>query len=152
MPVKTLKNDDAKVSTWRLAEYVRLIMEQPPVGDGVSSDPREIPYCHDIPLPGLVESLARDCQPFPANFLSPWYRRHCWRYSQFFMGPAGPLLRSTSTAYLAMISSSRSTARSRSRSCLRVKLRIVGAAVEGGLMWTPSNRTMCAFRSTGKSP
>lgn len=89
VPVKTLKNGTIKVSSWRLAEYVRFIMEQPPAGGGVASDPGAIPYCHDIPLLGLVESLAADCRPFPANLLSPWYRRHWWRYSQFFMGPAG---------------------------------------------------------------
>lgn len=89
VPVKTLNNGDIKVSSWRLAEYVRFIMEQPQGGDGSSSRTTAIPYCHDIPLLGLVERLAEDCQPFPSNFLSPWYRRHWWRYSQFFMGPAG---------------------------------------------------------------
>lgn len=75
VPVKTLKNGDTKISTWRLADYVRFIMEQPRVGDGVLPDAGKS-HCHDIPLLGLVESLAGDCQPFPANFLSPWYRRH----------------------------------------------------------------------------
>ncbi|WP_342030085.1 cupin-like domain-containing protein [Rhizobium tibeticum] len=37
----------------------------------------------------MVESLAGDCQPFPVKFVSPSYRRHWWRYLQFFMGPAG---------------------------------------------------------------
>ncbi|TFV36443.1 cupin-like domain-containing protein [Bradyrhizobium niftali] len=89
VPVKILDGDEIKVSSWRLAEYVRFIMEQSPGGDGGSRNERGIPYCHDIPLLGLVEKLARDCQPFPANLLSPWYRRHWWRFSQFFMGPAG---------------------------------------------------------------
>lgn len=89
VPVKTLNNGDIKVSSWRLADYARFIMEQRPAGDGGPSNARSLPYCHDIPLLGLVESLARDCQPFPVNLLSPWYRRHWWRYSQFFMGPAG---------------------------------------------------------------
>ncbi|WP_247333941.1 cupin-like domain-containing protein [Bradyrhizobium sp. 147] len=89
VPVKTLNTGDIKVSPWRLAEYVRFIMERPPRADEVSSNAEAIPYCHDIPLLGLVEALAADCQPFPANLLSPWYRQHWWRYSQFFMGPAG---------------------------------------------------------------
>ncbi len=89
VPVKTLNGSEIEVSSWRLAEYARFIMEQPADADGALSNAAKIPYCHDIPLLGLVESLAEDCQPFPANFLSPWYRRHWWRYSQFFMGPAG---------------------------------------------------------------
>ncbi|SFQ36311.1 Cupin-like domain-containing protein [Bradyrhizobium sp. Ghvi] len=88
VPVKIINRGDIKVSSWRLAEYVRLIMQKVGDGDQVPA-PEEIPYCHDIPLLGLVESLASDCEPFPSNFLSPWYRRHWWRYSQFFMGPAG---------------------------------------------------------------
>lgn len=91
VPVKTLNNGEIKVSSWRLAEYVRFIMEQPPRADEVSSKAGPIPYCHDVPLLGLVETLAADCQPFPAKFLSPWYRQHWWRYSQFFMGPAGTI-------------------------------------------------------------
>ncbi|WFU62660.1 cupin-like domain-containing protein [Bradyrhizobium brasilense] len=91
VPVKTLDSGNIKVSSWRLAEYVRFIMEQPPRADEVSLNPGAIPYCHDIPLLGLVETLAADCQPFPAAFLSPWYRQHWWRYSQFFMGPAGTI-------------------------------------------------------------
>lgn len=89
VPVKTLTKDDIKVSSWRLAEYVRFIMEESPGDAGRLSDAGAIPYCHDIPLLGLVESLAEDCQPFPTSFLSPSYRGHWWRYSQFFMGPAG---------------------------------------------------------------
>ncbi|SDF39723.1 Cupin-like domain-containing protein [Bradyrhizobium brasilense] len=91
VPVKTLDSGNIKVSSWRLAEYVRFLMEQPPRADEVSLKPGAIPYCHDIPLLGLVETLAADCQPFPADFLSPWYRQHWWRYSQFFMGPAGTI-------------------------------------------------------------
>lgn len=91
VPVKTLNSGDIKVSSWRLAEYVRFIMEQPPRADEVSSNAGAIPYCHDIPLLGLVETLAADCQPFPAELLNPWYRQHWWRYSQFFMGPAGTI-------------------------------------------------------------
>ncbi|MCK1694248.1 cupin-like domain-containing protein [Bradyrhizobium sp. 144] len=86
VPVKTIHKGEIRVSSWRMAEYARFIMERQEAGDHVSE---ELPYCHDIPLLGLVESLAGDCQPFPTNFLSRWYRRHWWRYSQFFMGPAG---------------------------------------------------------------
>jgi len=89
VPVKTLTSNGIDVSSWRLAEYVRFIMERPPCGDEVSSSAEQIPYCHDIPLLGLVETLAADCQPFPTSYLSPCYRQHWWRYSQFFMGPAG---------------------------------------------------------------
>ncbi|MFC7697403.1 cupin-like domain-containing protein [Bradyrhizobium sp. GCM10028915] len=89
VPVKTLSKGDIKVSSWRLTEYVQFIMEQSPRGREAFSNAEPIPYCHDIPLLGLVESLAGDCQPFPVNFLSPSYREHWWRYSQFFMGPAG---------------------------------------------------------------
>lgn len=89
IPVKTLNGGQIKVSSWRLAEYVRFIMERSQSTDEVLSKPDTIPYCHDIPLLGLVESLAKDCQPFPSDYLTPWYRQHWWRYSQFFMGPAG---------------------------------------------------------------
>lgn len=87
--VKTIKDGQIELSSWRLADYARFIMEQPSGADGISSDAGTIPYCHDIPLLGLVQSLAEDCQPFPVTFLSPWYRQHWWRYSQFFMGPVG---------------------------------------------------------------
>ncbi|MCK1452850.1 cupin-like domain-containing protein [Bradyrhizobium sp. 35] len=87
--VKTLKSGQIEVSSWRLADYARFIMAQPSSADGVSSDAAAMPYCHDIPLLGLVPSLAEDCQPFPVTFLSSWYRQHWWRYTQFFMGPIG---------------------------------------------------------------
>ncbi|ESY12747.1 hypothetical protein X751_29510 [Mesorhizobium sp. LNJC395A00] len=87
MPVKTLNRREIKVSSWLLADYARFVMAQP--GENASYDARGTPYCHDIPLLGLMENLAGDCQPFPANFLEPSYRSHWWRYSQFFMGPAG---------------------------------------------------------------
>lgn len=89
VPVKTISGGDINISFWRLAEYVRLIMEKQADAVGVTSNVEAIPYCHDIPLLGLVERLVRDCQPFPAKYLTPWYQRHWWRYSQFFMGPAG---------------------------------------------------------------
>ncbi|WP_245316744.1 cupin-like domain-containing protein [Bradyrhizobium manausense] len=85
--VKTLESGRIEVSTWRLADYARFLIEQAP-GAGPPSG-AELPYCHDIPLLGMVQSLAEDCQPFPAAFLSPSYRQHWWRYSQFFMGPVG---------------------------------------------------------------
>ncbi|MCK1486079.1 cupin-like domain-containing protein [Bradyrhizobium sp. 193] len=91
VPVKTLGSGDIKVSSWRLTEYVRFIKEQRLGADEVSSNAGAVPYCHDIPLLGLVETLAEDCQPFPTEFLSPSYRQHWWRYSQFFMGPAGTI-------------------------------------------------------------
>ncbi|WP_084558368.1 cupin-like domain-containing protein [Mesorhizobium sp. LNJC394B00] len=89
VPVKTLNRSEIKVSSWRLADYARFVMEQPPEGYGASLNATADPYCHDIPLLGLVENLAEDCQPFPASFLDPSYRSHWWRYAQFFMGPAG---------------------------------------------------------------
>ncbi|MER9313740.1 cupin-like domain-containing protein [Mesorhizobium australicum] len=89
VPVKRLSNSEIKVSSWRLAEYARFVMESELCDDGDSTSIATAPYCHDIPLLGLIESLAEDCQPFPADFLSPSYRRHWWRYSQFFMGPEG---------------------------------------------------------------
>lgn len=89
VPVKTLNSGAIEVSSWRLAEYVRFIMEQPPGANGALPNAGAIPYCHDIPLLGLIESLAGDCQPFPTNLLTPCYREHWWRYSQFFMGPVG---------------------------------------------------------------
>ncbi|APO70358.1 cupin 8 domain-containing protein (plasmid) [Rhizobium gallicum] len=89
VPVKTLDHGEIKLSSWKLSEYTRFLIEQLPGEDGARLNRSAVPYCHDIPLLGLVESLADDCQPFPGNYLSPWYRRHWWRYSQFFMGPAG---------------------------------------------------------------
>jgi Cupin-like domain len=90
VPVKTYsRSGEIKVSSWPLAEYVRFIIEGSRGDATPETDAGAIPYCHDIPLLGMVESLAEDCRPFPINFLSPWYRRHWWRYSQFFMGPAG---------------------------------------------------------------
>ncbi|MER9001964.1 cupin-like domain-containing protein [Mesorhizobium australicum] len=86
VPVKTLKNSEINVSSWELAEYARFVKDSQPCEGG---DSTATPYCHDIPLLGLIEGLAEDCQPFPADFLSPSYRRHWWHYSQFFMGPAG---------------------------------------------------------------
>ncbi|WP_083338542.1 cupin-like domain-containing protein [Ensifer sp. LCM 4579] len=90
VPIKTLTNGEIKVSSWQLAEYARFVMEAQPCKDGDSTSiATASPYCHDIPLLGVIESLAEDCQPFPADFLSPSYRQHWWRYSQFFMGPEG---------------------------------------------------------------
>ncbi|RWM47987.1 MAG: cupin-like domain-containing protein [Mesorhizobium sp.] len=90
VPVKTLNNNEITVSSWNLAEYARFVTESQPCEDGdFTSIVTATPYCHDIPLLGLIESLAEDCQPFPVEFLSPSYRRHWWRYSQFFMGPEG---------------------------------------------------------------
>lgn len=89
IPVKTLDRGEIKLSSWKLSEYTQFLIERLPDEDRAS--PRAIPYCHDIPLLGLVDSLAEDCNPFPQNYLTPWYRRHWWRYSQFFMGPAGTI-------------------------------------------------------------
>ncbi len=90
VPIKTLDGSEIRVSPWELAKYARFVMDSPRCEDEVSSsNARVAPYCHDIPLLGLVESLAEDCQPFPVNFISPSYRRYWWRYSQFFMGPKG---------------------------------------------------------------
>jgi hypothetical protein len=90
VPVKTY-GDTGKihVASWSLRDYARFILERSYRDHKPEPEAGAIPYCHDIPLLGLVESLAEDCRPFPAGFLSPWYRRHWWRYSQFFMGPAG---------------------------------------------------------------
>jgi hypothetical protein len=90
VPVKTYNRaGEIEVSSRPLGEYARFVMERPQGRDDSASNAGAIPYCHDIPLLGLVESLAEDCRPFPAGFLSAWYRRHWWRYTQFFMGPAG---------------------------------------------------------------
>ncbi|MGY5795662.1 cupin-like domain-containing protein len=89
IPVKTLDHGEIKLSSCKLSEYTRFLIEQLPGEDGVTLNQRAVPYCHDIPLLGLVESLAEDCHPFPRDYLTPWYRQHWWRYSQFFMGPAG---------------------------------------------------------------
>ncbi|KAA3448421.1 cupin-like domain-containing protein [Mesorhizobium sp. SARCC-RB16n] len=89
IPVKTLDGGEIKVSSWKLSDYTRFLQEQPVRKGEDSPRPTAVPYCHDIPLLTLVESLAGDCQPFQVNYLSPWYRKHWWRYSQFFMGPAG---------------------------------------------------------------
>lgn len=90
VPVKTYSRiGDIEVSSWTLADYARFVIERAHDSDPSASDAGAIPYCHDIPLLGLVESLAEECRPFPVDFLSPWYRRHWWRYTQFFMGPAG---------------------------------------------------------------
>ncbi|RWA83705.1 MAG: cupin-like domain-containing protein [Mesorhizobium sp.] len=92
VPVKTLNNGEINVSSWKLAEYARFVKDSEQCKGGDSkSVATATPYCHDIPLLGLIESLAEDCQPFPADFLSPSYRRHWWRYSQFFMGPKGAI-------------------------------------------------------------
>lgn len=89
VPVKTYSKAGAiEVSSWSLSAYAAFI-ERLRDRDAQWSMAGEIPYCHDIPLLGLVERLADDCRPFPTNSLSPWYRQHWWRYSQFFMGPAG---------------------------------------------------------------
>ncbi|RFB86038.1 hypothetical protein B5K11_29045 [Rhizobium leguminosarum bv. trifolii] len=90
VPIKTIHDAKIEVSSWELAKYARFVTESLRGQNGVSSsNGRAAPYCHDIPLLGLVESLAEDCQPFPFTFFSPSYRRHWWRYSQFFMGPEG---------------------------------------------------------------
>ncbi|ARO32620.1 cupin 8 domain-containing protein (plasmid) [Rhizobium sp. NXC14] len=87
VPIKSLDGSDIKVASWELAKYARFLMD--PSLEASSSNARAVPYCHDVPLLGLVESLAEDCRPFPVDFISPSYRRHWWRYSQFFMGPEG---------------------------------------------------------------
>ncbi|PDQ22573.1 hypothetical protein CN311_03050 [Mesorhizobium sanjuanii] len=120
-------------------------MEQPPEGYGASSNATADPYFHDIPLLGLVENLAEDCQPFPANFLDPSYRSHWWRYSQFFMGPAGtvtPLHFDTLLShnlFFQIYGDKQFTILPPSQA------KCCGPAVARGLMWIPSNRTMCAF-------
>lgn len=90
VPVKTLSNGEINVSSWNLAEYARFVKDSHRCeGADSTSIATATPYCHDIPLLGLIESLADDCQSFPADFLSLSYRQHWWRYSQFFMGPEG---------------------------------------------------------------
>lgn len=46
------------------------------------------PYCHDIPIFSLINSLIKDVQPFPLDYLPNWYWYKWWRYVQFFMGPS----------------------------------------------------------------
>jgi hypothetical protein len=47
----------------------------------------ELPfYCHDLPLFSLIDSLVKDVQPFPLNYLPKWYWYKWWRYCQFFIG------------------------------------------------------------------
>lgn len=90
VPVKTYSSTGKiEVASWPLGKYAQFIVEHSRGGATPGADARAIPYCHDIPLLGLVESLAEDCRPFPTRLLSPWYREHWWRYTQFFMGPTG---------------------------------------------------------------
>lgn len=59
VPVKTLDDSEIKISSWKLAKYARFVMESPSWADGAPpSKARSAPYCQDIPLLGLVESLA----------------------------------------------------------------------------------------------
>lgn len=51
--------------------------------------PGQAGYCHDVPLFAQCESLIEDLDTFPEELLPRWYRRHWWRFCQFFMGPDG---------------------------------------------------------------
>jgi len=89
IPVKTFGREGTiNVEQWRLGDYTRFITEWQ-TSSNATDNAGTIPYCHDIPLLGMVESLAEDCKPFPTGYLTSLYRKHWWRYSQFFMGPAG---------------------------------------------------------------
>jgi Cupin-like domain len=89
VPVKTYGEDGGvKVSRWPLKDYADFL-ERSETGGAAEGRRSDLPYCHDIPMFAMVKGLARDCRPFPAEFLPSWYRKDWWKYAQFFLGPSG---------------------------------------------------------------
>ena len=79
------REGNIKAAKWRMSDYVSFLIEH---GANVEVDAETVPYCHDIPIFGMIPGLFEDATPFPLDYLSPWYRDRWWRYVQFFMGPA----------------------------------------------------------------
>lgn len=89
VPVKTYRADGSvQITRWQLKDYTDFL-EQPETGSLAHGSRSDLPYCHDIPMFAIIQGLARDCRPFPGEFLPAWYGKEWWKYAQFFMGPSG---------------------------------------------------------------
>lgn len=74
---------EIELSTWMLSDYATALASL----DAASTQPSQpLPYCHDVPLFGMIPGLRDDCA-FPTGLLPAWYRREWWRFAQFFIGP-----------------------------------------------------------------
>lgn len=84
--VKVFQPDgEIETEEWTMGDYCDfLTSDQAADTDGSETPP---PYCHDIPIFSILESLRDDVQPFPTEYFPSWYRAKWWRYVQFFMGP-----------------------------------------------------------------
>lgn len=78
---------EIKTEHWTMAQYADFLIKEREV-KRPAGDPTVLPYCHDIPLFSMLNSLAADCEPFPVDYLPKWYRQDWWHYPQFFIGPA----------------------------------------------------------------
>jgi len=90
IPIKSYRGGNIDVSHWTLGEYTEFLFDTERTHTGVTSTD-VLPYCHDIPLFAMMESLVHDCRPFPVPFLPAWYRGEWWKYAQFFLGPVNSL-------------------------------------------------------------
>jgi hypothetical protein len=90
VPVKSYRDDGIDVAQWTLSDYADFLIETEQTYTEVTSSD-VLPYCHDIPLFAMVDSLVDDCEPFPVQFLPTWYRNNWGKYAQFFLGPANSL-------------------------------------------------------------
>lgn len=78
--LKTGDVADGVTTTVRLADYRRMVADNPGPGPG---------YLHDVPLLALIPELRKHLEPFPTGLLTPFFRSQWWTFPQFFVGPAG---------------------------------------------------------------
>jgi hypothetical protein len=91
IPIKSYRADSIDVSYWTLSDYSEFLINSAAKSHGEAASGDTAPYCHDIPIFAMVESLVEDCNPFPRQLLPSWYRKRWWRYAQFFLGPRNSL-------------------------------------------------------------
>jgi len=88
IPVKEFGNSEGiKSSIWTMRRYVDFLEDYAKTND-YKHDGNPPPYCHDIPIFSLINSIIQDVQPFPVAYLPQWYSHKWWRYIQFFLGPS----------------------------------------------------------------
>lgn len=67
-----------------MSEYSRYVQD---LEDGRVTVDGPPPYLHDLPLLSMIDGLREDLEPFPAQRLTPFFRKQWWTFPQFFVGP-----------------------------------------------------------------
>jgi hypothetical protein len=91
IPVKEFGiSNGIKSSSWTMGQYADFLENYDKSNEKKKVDTPP-PYCHDVPIFGLIQELVQDIQPFPLNYLPRWYWHAWWQYLQFFMGPSNSI-------------------------------------------------------------